>query len=86
MSPFPVKFKNTIRPYQSNDLTCDGIRMDSISVSVVTSRTPNVTPNLLVTFWQKSDVDLAAGLDFGPGNVYAQVRKQLQFVTFEIVE
>lgn len=30
-------------------------------------------PNILLTFWKKSDVDLAAGLDFGPsGSIYAK--------------
>lgn len=68
-----VKFKNTLQPYQLNDLAFEGIEVKSVSVRVTSTKVENVTPNLLVTFWQKSDVDLGAGLDFGPGNVYAQV-------------
>lgn len=66
------KFKNTLRPYQSNDLLYEGITVHSVDVQI-TTRSTNTTPNLLLTYWQKSDVDLGAGLDFGPGNVYAQV-------------
>lgn len=29
-------------------------------------QTPNQSPNLLATFWNKSDVDLSRGLDFTP--------------------
>lgn len=67
-----VKFKNTLQSYQPNDLVFDGIVVQSIDVKI-TSSSANTTPNLLLTYWQKSDVDLGAGLDFGPGNVYAQV-------------
>lgn len=68
-----VKLKNQLQPYQTDDLQFDGINVEAISVRI-TARISNVTPNILVTYWQKSDVDLGAGLDFGPGNVYAQVR------------
>ena len=68
-----VKFKNTLRTYQPNDLVFDGIVVHSIDVQITTSSATTI-PNLLLTYWQKSDVDLGAGLDFGPGNpVYAQV-------------
>lgn len=77
-----VKFKNTLQPYQLNDLAFEGIEVKSVSVRVTSTKVENVTPNLLVTFWQKSDVDLGAGLDFGPGNVYAQV--SLRMVIEEI--
>lgn len=65
-----VKYKNTLSPYTRAQLDNEGITVDSVNVQVLSSKS---TPNLLLTYWQKSDVDLAAGLDFGPGNVYAQV-------------
>lgn len=67
-----VKYKNTLSPYQSKDLVYDGINLSSVHVEIV-SKSPNKASNVLLTYWQKSDVDLGAGLDFGPGNVYAQV-------------
>lgn len=67
-----VKLKNNLQPYQPQDLACEGIHVDAVNVEVIT-KSPNKTSNVLLTFWQKSDVDLGAGLDFGPGNVYAQV-------------
>lgn len=67
-----VKFKNTLRPYQSTDLVYDGVSVDSVNVEII-SKSTNKAANVLLTYWQKSDVDLGAGLDFGPGNVYAQV-------------
>lgn len=42
------------------------------SVNVQLSKGTNTKPNTLLTYWQKSDVDLSTGLDFGPeGNVFA---------------
>lgn len=67
-----VKFKSQLQPYQANDLLFGDINVAAVNVRIMT-RTPNVPPNVLITYWQKSDVDLGAGLDFGPGNVYAQV-------------
>lgn len=71
-----VKFKNQLQPYQTHDLRFDGINVTTINVRIMT-RASSVPPNSLITYWQKSDVDLGAGLDFGPGNVYAQVRRFL---------
>lgn len=69
-----VKLKNTLQPYHASQLIYDGIAVDACNVQV-TTRSSSAALNLLLTFWQKSDVDLGAGLDFGPGNVYAQVRQ-----------
>lgn len=66
-----VKYKGTLKAYETNQLVYDGITVDSIDVQIL--HKTNTAPNVLLTFWQRSDVDLAAGLDFGPGNVYAQV-------------
>lgn len=66
-----VKYKNTLASYQPAQLLFDAIVVDSIRVQLSSTR---AQPNTLLTFWQKSDIDLAAGLDFGPGNAYAQVK------------
>lgn len=64
------KHKNLLRQYNDQELGFSGVRVNSISVKINSSKSQ---PNTLLTYWQKSDVDLAAGLDFGPnGNVYAQ--------------
>lgn len=68
-----LKYKNQLQPYQTDELKFDGINVTSVNVRI-TSRSPNVPPNILITFWQKSDVDLGASLDFGPCDVYAQVQ------------
>lgn len=48
----------------------NGVTVNSVSVLI---RAKNADPNVLLTYWQKSDVDLRAGLDFGAeGNVFAQ--------------
>lgn len=67
-----IKFKNTLRPYQLSELLFQGITVNSVSVQIK-ARSSNTKPNVLITFWQKSDVELGAGLDFGPGNVFAKV-------------
>lgn len=67
-----VKFKGTLQPYQLNQLQYTSVSVNAVNVQLVT-RTGHAAPNVLLTYWQKSDVDLGAGLDFGPGNVYAQV-------------
>ena len=52
-------------------MTFNGIVVNSVNVQI--TRGQNPTPNVLLTFWQKSAVDLAAGLDFGPeGDIFAQ--------------
>lgn len=65
-----VKYKNTLPAYTRPQLAFEGITVDNVSVQISSSRS---NPNVLLTYWQKSDVDLAAGLDFGPGNIFAQV-------------
>lgn len=66
-----VKFKGTLQPYTLSNLQFNNVSVNSVSVQI-TSRA-NTPANVLLTYWQKSDVDLGAGLDFGPGDVYAQV-------------
>lgn len=74
-----VRYKNTLPPYRQNQLNYDGVTVNSVNLQITTKGS---SPNILLTFWQKSDVDLAAGLDFGPGNVFAQFT-HLQHAPFE---
>lgn len=79
-----VKFKSQLPSYQTDDLKFDGIDVTSVAARI-TSQSPNVLPNILVTFWQKSGVDLGASLDFGPGDVYAQVCVCVCAVPFSVL-
>lgn len=65
-----AKYKNTLPAYiPSTHFNFKLVNIDSCSVQLEGGK----LPNLLLTYWQRSDVDLAAGLDFGPkGNVLAQ--------------
>lgn len=63
------KFIETLSPYTPVQLSYSGIRVNSLNVRINRANAP---ANILLTYWQKSQVDLAAGLDFGPeGNVFA---------------
>lgn len=73
-----TKYKNTLPSYREPELTFDNIIVNSAEVQMKSNR--NIPANTLLTFWQKSDVDLGAGLDFGPGNVYAQVSASIYFM------
>ncbi|KAG4073757.1 hypothetical protein HA402_000981 [Bradysia odoriphaga] len=54
----------------NTELAYAGVTVSSVNVQITQGK--NTRPNTLLTFWQKSDVDLSTGLDFGPeGNVYA---------------
>lgn len=77
-----VRFKDTLPEYDvARELAYNGITVNSVAVQITKGRNP--APNVLLTYWQRSDVDLAAGLDFGPeGNVYAQFT-HLQHAPFQ---
>ncbi|XP_034653505.1 phenoloxidase 2 [Drosophila subobscura] len=65
------KFKVRLDPYNAAQLGFDGVSVDYVEAKIGTS---NARPNTLITYWQKSSADLAAGLDFGPaadGNIFA---------------
>ena len=66
-----LKHKNTLPQYDpSTHFEFSGISVDSVHVQISTKAA--APPNSLLTYWQKSNVDLSAGLDFGPnGNVFA---------------
>lgn len=79
-----VRYKNTLPSYNvAQHFAYNGVTVDSINVQITRGKNPSA--NTLLTFWQKSDVDLAAGLDFGPkGNVYAEFT-HLQHAPFEYI-
>ncbi|EDV54994.1 phenoloxidase 2 [Drosophila erecta] len=65
------KFKTHLNPYGAGELNFDGVTVDYIEAKIGKS---NTRANTLLTYWQKSSADLAAGLDFGPsadGNIFA---------------
>ncbi|XP_055532399.1 phenoloxidase 1-like [Wyeomyia smithii] len=63
------KFVESLNPYTSGQLNFPGIKVNGITARINRANAP---ANVLLTYWQKSQVDLAAGLDFGPkGNVFA---------------
>ncbi|EDS45573.1 phenoloxidase subunit 1 [Culex quinquefasciatus] len=64
-----VRHKDHLDPYTAQELSFPGITVSGLNVTITRKNAP---PNVLLTYWQKSQVDLAAGLDFGPGgNVFA---------------
>ncbi|XP_075147708.1 phenoloxidase 2-like [Haematobia irritans] len=76
------KFKSLLPVYDANNLKYQGVTIDNIEAKI---NSGNSAPNVLLTYWQKSNVDIAAGLDFGPnGSVYASFT-HLQHAPFEYV-
>lgn len=75
------RHKNLLPNYAKTEIAYTGVFVSSVSVRITRGKNP--TPNMLLTFWQTSDVDLSTGLDFGPeGNVYAEFT-HLQNAPFE---
>ncbi|XP_055602435.1 phenoloxidase 8-like [Uranotaenia lowii] len=63
------RYKATLQPYPANQLNYNGIQIQSLAAQLNRANAP---PNVLLTYWQRTQVDLATGLDFGPqGNVFA---------------
>ncbi|XP_052872969.1 phenoloxidase 8-like [Anopheles cruzii] len=63
------RHKDMLTPYTGAQLGNEGVSVTSVGVQLTR---PNTPANVLLTYWQRSQVDLAAGLDFGPqGNVFA---------------
>lgn len=77
-----AKYKKNIAAYHAEtEFVYNGITVTSVGVQITKSK--SAKPNILLTYWQKSDVDLSAGLDFGTeGNVYAQFT-HLQHAPFD---
>jgi hypothetical protein len=74
-----LRYKMTLPEYESDELEYPKIQVNSVSMIV---RHDNAKPNLLLTYWTRSKVDLGAGMDFGEeGNFYAMF-KHLQHAPF----
>lgn len=67
------KYKNSLPAYKLDHLQYDGVVVNSVVMQLTTKG--KAIPNVLLTYWSRSKVDLGAGLDFGPGNVLAEVKK-----------
>ncbi|KXJ78934.1 hypothetical protein RP20_CCG003040 [Aedes albopictus] len=62
------RHKRKFKPYTATELSNSNIEVNSIDISL---NRPGATNNILLTFWQRSQVDLGIGLDFGPdGNAF----------------
>ncbi|XP_058064596.1 phenoloxidase 8-like [Anopheles bellator] len=62
------RHKNRFSPYTATDLSNPGVTLVKFETEL--DRQP-AAKNMLLTFWQRSQVDLGAGLDFGPeGNAF----------------
>lgn len=62
-------YKKKLAPYTTKELGYPGVTIEDVSVQDVNGK---AAVNRLLTFWQRSQVDLGVGLDFGPtGHVLA---------------
>ncbi|XP_062544364.1 phenoloxidase 8-like [Armigeres subalbatus] len=62
------RHKNSLPPYTFTELVNQGITLLSLETRLQRRGSP---PNLWLTFWQRSQVDLGTGLDFAPeGNLF----------------
>lgn len=76
------RHKERLTPYEAVDLAFNGVVINKLSVAIQSANAP---PNSLLTYMERSDVNLAAGLDFGPkGNIYATFT-HLQHAPYEYV-
>ncbi|KAJ8921108.1 hypothetical protein NQ315_015906 [Exocentrus adspersus] len=75
------KFKATLPRYTEAQLNYPGIEVTGVEIS-----TENAPANTLNTFWQKSDVNIANGLDFQKtGDIFVRVTHlQHQLFTYQI--
>ncbi|XP_058983168.1 phenoloxidase 2 [Musca domestica] len=76
------RHKERLNPYGEKDLSFNGVVVNSLDVILTSANAP---ANHLLTYLERSDVNLAAGLDFGPrGNIYATFT-HLQHAPFKYV-
>ncbi|KAK4878034.1 hypothetical protein RN001_010540 [Aquatica leii] len=75
------QFKGTLPRYPVEQLSYDGVTVDSVTVQ------SQGTPNVFNTYWQQSDVDLSRGMDFQPrGSVFVRfTHLQHQPFTYNIM-
>lgn len=57
------KHKSLLPPYNNAELNFNGINVTYVEAKLGSR---GALPNTLLTYWQKSTANLAAGLDFGP--------------------
>uniref|UniRef100_A0A2K6VB10 Tyrosinase copper-binding domain-containing protein n=1 Tax=Anopheles darlingi TaxID=43151 RepID=A0A2K6VB10_ANODA len=63
------RHKQRLNPYTSQELLFSDVSIDSFNVQLNKANAPT---NILLTFWQRSQINLETGLDFGPeGNLFA---------------
>lgn len=64
------RHKNRLNPYvPATDFAFNGVTVNSVRVQV---NQRNAPANTLLTFWQRAELNLGTGLDFGrEGNVFA---------------
>lgn len=64
------RHKARLNPYNpATDLAFNGVSVESVRVQLTQRNAP---ANVLLTFWQRAEINLGAGLDFGrEGNVFA---------------
>ena len=63
------RHKQRLNAYTAQQLSYPGITVTKVACQLNRAKAPE---NILLTYWQRSQVDIAAGLDFGPdGNVFA---------------
>ncbi|XP_050092731.1 phenoloxidase 8-like [Anopheles aquasalis] len=63
------RHKQRLNPYTTQELLFIDVSIDSFNIQLNKSNTPK---NVLLTFWQRSQINLETGLDFGPeGNLFA---------------
>ncbi|KAJ8969865.1 hypothetical protein NQ314_001549, partial [Rhamnusium bicolor] len=72
------KFKDTLPRYTEDKLNNPGIEVLDVNI-----KTDGADPNVLNTFWQRSDVNISKGLDFqATGSVFVRIT-HLQHKDFE---
>lgn len=57
-----IKLKSHLTPYSTTDLSFNGIQLQSLDL--LNSNDLPLDNNEIITFWQKSDVNLQHGLDY----------------------
>lgn len=74
-----LRYKATQPEYPREELEFDEVEIKAVTVQV---RNQSVNPNTLMTYWQKSEVDLGVGVDFGNEGNFFGTFKHLQHAPF----
>lgn len=73
------RFKDSLPEYPRNQLKLDNLNVDSVVMQISQRGT---VPNQLLTYWEKSLIDLAVGADFGSEGKFFASYKHLQHAPF----